>query len=120
MIASLKCYGQTIPTDTAVLKHLYKESLASTHFKKDVMLADSIIKQQKAVIDTKDSMIENRSEALNVCEFEKIILNSKLDVEKSNNKKLNREIKIKKFLLYVSSALNVIAGAYFVLNTIKR
>lgn len=78
MTVSRKCAAQIIPTDTTVLKYLYKEAASAYYMRKDIFLADSIISMQKHIIIIKDSIIANRNEALNVCEFEKELTKSKL------------------------------------------
>lgn len=70
MTASKKCAAQTIPTDTTVLKYLYKEAASAYYLRIDTTLRAKETKLKDSLLDVKNNQIANRNEALNVCEFE--------------------------------------------------
>lgn len=107
MIASTRCCGQTIETDTAVLKHLYKEAASAFYLRKDTALCNQIIEKKDSLLINKDFMIANRNEEISVCNQEKEIQSIEIKTLESQNKKLNRKVALFK--------TGTIAGGFTVL-----
>lgn len=61
-----KCAAQTVQTDTAVLKYLYKEAANAYYLKKDTANLNNIIILKDNIIVSKDSLISNRNEAIGI------------------------------------------------------
>lgn len=96
MIVSTRCCGQTIETDTAVLKHLYKEAASAFYLRKDTAMCNLILSKKDSLLIYKDSMIVNRNEEVSVCNQEKKIQQIEIKSLENQNKKLNRNVAIYK------------------------
>lgn len=88
MIVSKNCAAQTIPTDTTVLKYLYKEAASAYYLRIDTTLRAKESKMKDSLLVIKDGQISNRNEALTVCDFE-------LDLKKSELQSTENQLKSK-------------------------
>jgi len=99
-------------TSKRVLKYLYQESVRAKYLDKAMSINDSIILNQIDIINTKDSVIINRNEALDVC-------NEKVELHEIVEKRLSEQLKKRERqskLFQLTTIVGVITSAIFIIK----
>lgn len=109
MIVSKKCVAQTIPTDTTVLKYLYKEAASAYYLRKDTANINKISVLKDSLITAKEAMIANRNEEIKLCKTEKELQGSEIKSLESENKKLTNQKKFYQFTTLLAILTTIIA-----------
>lgn len=114
MIAS-KCAAQTIPTDTAVLKYLYKRAEIANYLETDTANLQKIISSKSEIIKYKDSVIYNRGEALSVANNIAALTELQLKATENNLAQSNKKSTFFKLTTYLVGIVGSITTgvAYF-------